>query len=1088
MIRKSCLLALAALLFAVHSPAQTTDGLITGTVTDPSGAAIAGAQLEIVNQGTGSARATTSGTDGSYVMPQLPPGTYRISVKQLGFTTVDRSDVRLEVNQSATINFTLSISAIAETVHVTGTPPVLDTTTATLAEVVNHEDVVSLPLNGREFTQLALLTPGAAPMQDAQQGTFTVSLGAGGISPSVNGQRGEQNNYTMDGVLNNSLFTNIWAVAPPPDALQEFNVQSHITDAQFGISSGANINIATRAGTNRFHGSAWEFLRNTDLNARTYPALINLPYHQNQYGIYLGGPVVLPHYNGKNATWFAGYWEGFRSTQTQSYLAGTPTAAQRTGDFSAIASSNIIYDPATSRTDPANPAAVIRNPFPNNMIPASRIDASAGPILARYYPLPNLGVPANVLPNFQFSGTTNIDSDIVGGRLDHQFSEHDIVFGRYNRSNANRALPGATPLYSNTLTNYDRSIAVGYTHIFSGSTILNIRYGWLENVVQTTDTPAGAAFANSFNFTYGLNPSGLPMSYGPGLSISNGFAGVSQTFQGLGPFRGQDYHGDVSKIVGHHTLGAGLMLYYLNSDTTSYSTTIAYTQNATSQGATAGPSGYGPASFLLGTPDNISAYAGNLSEHMTNSWTAAYFQDQWKATKRLTLTAGLRYDYAAPPNPHKTFSGLDWNTGIFNVSRPVPPLFPKATVPNTYFYPQRNGYEPRAGIAYQITNKTVFRSAFAIMDDHNQAWGQEAQNGKKAWPEASQAIISLLNRGVPNVFMTNLPSLSQFLNPNQPVVSQTADPHQKISYTMEWNAGIQQQLTNTMLLMVNYVASAGRHQFIQWNVNTAAIPGPGSLASRGQRYPQYGSVYTWDSDPGISSYNALQVELKKSFSNGLTFLASYTYSKSLDEQSDPYGGTGIQNAYDLRNSYGPSDYDIRHLFVWSAVYALPIGNGRPVLAGSNRFVQAILGNWNLGTIVSLRTAVPFSCSSGGDTANVGGGSQRCNEIANPYGGVNFVKGPSSWLNKASFTTVPYTFGNESRNDLRGPAYKNIDFDLSKDFRIHENLTFQLRGEFFNLFNRTDYLNPVNSFTSSAFGKILTSAPARQIQFAGKLVF
>ena len=349
------------------------------------------------------------------------------------------------------------------------------------------------------------------------------------------------------------------------------------------------------------------------------------------------------------------------------------------------------------------------------------------------------------------------------------------------------------------------------------------------------------------------------------------------------------------------------------------------------------------------------------------------------------------------------------------------------------------------------------------MDDHNQAWGQEAQNAKKSWPEASQATITLLNRGVPNVFMTSLPSLNQFLNPNQPVLSQTADPHQRISYTMEWNAGIQQQLTNTMVLTVNYVGSVGRHQYIQWNVNTAAIPGPGSLASRGERWPQYNGVYTWDSDPGIASYNALQVELKKTTSYGLTFMGSYTYSKSLDEQSDPYGGTGIQDAYNLRNSYGPSDYDIRQLFVFSSVYALPVGKGKSLLSGSNRFVQTILGDWNLGAIVTLRSGFPFICNSGGDTANVGGGTQRCDEIGNPYGGTNFVKGPSSWINKASFTTIPYTFGTESRNDLRGPSYKNIDFDIYKNFHLREKVTFQLRGEFFNLFNRTDYLNPTSSF-------------------------
>src|ERR1700685_3378002 len=299
------LLVVILALFLAQALGQTTNGLVYGAGTEPTGAVVAGAEIDVSNQETGSHRTTTSGGAGIYVVPQLPPGIYTVSAKAQGFAIQQRENIRLEVNQSVTLDFKMSTASVSQTVEVNVAPPLLNTTSATLTNVIGHQETVDLPLNGRQFTQLALLAPGVSPVQQSQQTSDTVALGAGGISPSVNGQRGEQNNFTMDGVLNNSLFTNIWAVGPPPDALQEFSVQSHITDAQFGISSGANINIATRSGTNAFHGSAWEFLRNTDLDSRTYPAPVNLPYHQNQYGVFLGGPVLLPHWNGKDNTWFA---------------------------------------------------------------------------------------------------------------------------------------------------------------------------------------------------------------------------------------------------------------------------------------------------------------------------------------------------------------------------------------------------------------------------------------------------------------------------------------------------------------------------------------------------------------------------------------------------------------------------------------------------------------------------------------------------------------------------------------------------------------------------------------------------------------
>ena len=342
---------------------------MTGVVTDSTSAVLPGVQIVADNQGTNVSRTTTTDSAGYYILPQLPPGIYKILVTKQGFTVETMPDVQLEVNQSVTLNFTLGVSATQQSITVTGTPPALNTTSSTLSTVVDHDETTDLPLNGREFTQLTLLTPGTAPVQESQQSLFTVALGAGGISPAVNGQSGYQNNFTIDGTLNNSLFTDVWAIAPPPDAIQEFNVQSHITDARFAITSGANVNLVTRSGTNTFHGSMWEFLRNDALDANTFPATARLPYRQNQYGVYLGGPVVVPRlFDGKDHTWFSGYWEGFRSTLSQSIFADTLSTGMQQGDFSGVLGAQVgvdslgrpeyaneLYDPLTSRPDPGKP-------------------------------------------------------------------------------------------------------------------------------------------------------------------------------------------------------------------------------------------------------------------------------------------------------------------------------------------------------------------------------------------------------------------------------------------------------------------------------------------------------------------------------------------------------------------------------------------------------------------------------------------------------------------------------------------------------------------------------------------------------------
>jgi hypothetical protein len=1094
--------AVLGFLFLTYASAQTTNGLITGAVTDSSGAFVPGTQISVTNQNTSLSRVTTTNSSGTYILPQLPPGLYKINVSKEGFASVSRDNVELQVNQSVTLDFQLGVGSTAQTVEVTGAAPLLNTTSATLTNVVSHDETVNLPLNGREFTQLTLLTPGAAPQENGQQSAFTVALGAGGISPSVNGQRGEQNNFTMDGVLNNATYTNTWVIAPPPDAIQEFNVQSHITDAQFAISSGANINLVTRSGTNSFHGALWEFLRNDILDAQTFPETERLPYRQNQYGVYFGGPIAVPHlYNGRDKTWFSFYWEGFRSAQSTTTLASTLTPAMMSGDFSGVLGAQVgvdslgrpeyaneIYDPFTSRPDPANPGQSLRDPFPDNKIPTNRLNPASLLILQKYYPAPNLNVAEGVLPNFQFSGATTTDSDIFGFRLDHQITPNDSIFLRFNRSNQNKTSPQDFPSYVHTLSNYGQQAAVGYTHIFDPKTILNFRYGYSYVNFASNDEAAGTAFTDSIDFTEAA-PEHDGIQLGPQVSVSNGFSGVNQFAIPLGPQETMDYHADLSKVVGNHTLGVGGLYYHVRSYDDGWGAGMGFTQNATAQGATPGPTGFGPASLLLGTPDSYGPWVGNTGADQTVNWYGVYGQDQWQATKKLVLTAGIRWDYVAPPNYHKIVSGLNVLNGQFIVTGPVPPSFPSATGDKGYFKPQYNGWEPRFGLTYQASNRTIVHAAFAMLDDHNNTLVQENQNIRLSWPSGIAANLTSLDLGVPTTYLGNLPPASSLLGGLAPYASYGANPDNKIPYSLQYNAGVQQQLTNSVVMKLDYVGSVSRHQYIVPEANTALYPGPGAISDR-QPFPQYGGPFSfsWNAAPG--SYNALQAQLQKSLSNGLFFLASYTWSKSLDWQSDPYVNAE-PNFYDLSSDWGPSDYNRTHMFVFSGLYQLPFGRGKSFLSSPNGFVQAVAGNWSLGTIITLNSGAPFNVLAGGDVANTGGPNQRAERTgASPYSATGFHQSSNDWLNKAAFAVpASFTFGNERRNDLVGPTFKNVDFNASKSFPLYEDLNLQFRAEFFNFFNHTNYNNPDNGVQDGAFGQILSAAgPGREVQFALKLVF
>ncbi len=1110
-IRRLLVLAFTMSFLAAYSYGQTTNGLITGVVTDATGASLPAAAVTVTNPATGVARTATSNESGIYVVPQLAPGNYSVSVAKQGFATEDRSNVQLEVNQSVTLDFKLGVASTAQTVQVTSAPPPLNTTSPTLTDVVGHDETVDLPLNGREFTQLTLLTPGVAPVTTGQQAAFTVALGKGGISPSVNGQRGQQNNFTMDGVLNNAIFTNGWSIAPPPDALQEFAVQSHITDAQFAISSGANINVVSRSGTNQYHGALWEFIRNDALDAQTFPDTFRAPYRQNQYGVYFGGPFYIPHLlDTRNNTWFSLYWEGFRSSLSGNYLSSTLTPAMDQGDFSSVLGAQVgtdslgrpeyanqIYDPMTSRPDPANPGAFIRDPFPGNIIPTDRINPSSTIVIQKYYPAPNINIGTNIIPNYQFTGATITDSDVFGGRIDHQFNQNNTVFARFNRSNARTIEPNhftgpaTIPDFSELLINYSQQAAVGITHLFSPTTILNLHFGYTYTNFFVGDQSAGQPFIDAINFAQAV-PVRDGIALGPNLTISNGYNGVSQFAVPLGPLEGFDYHADLSKVVGNHTIGVGAMYYRIHTFDDGWGSGTAFSQNGTSQDATAGPTGFGPASFLLGVLNVYSPWIGSTGADQTVDWWGLYGQDQWQVNKRLVVTAGLRWDYVSPPNYHKVVSGLNPLTGQFIITQPFPPLFPSATGRSTFFYPQYNGWEPRFGVTYEATDQTVLHGAFAILDDHNNSLVQANQGIRLSWPTAISANFQSLDLGIPTTYLNALPSSESILDSIQttPYATYGADPYNKIPYSMQFNLGVQQSLPSSMALKVDYVGSLSRHQYINMEANTALYPGTGPISAR-QPFPQYGGPFSFEWNEGTGNYNALQTELTKRLSNGLFFRAAYTWSKSMDIQSDPYGNEA-PNFYNLSSEYGPSTYSLKNMFVFSSVYQLPFGRGKQFMSTPSSVVQMLVGDWNLGSIISHVSGQPFNALVGSDLANTGSPDQRPNKISGTteYAGLKSVGSAKQWLNPSAFVLPDaYTYGYETRNDLVGPGYTDVDISAYKNFTIKENLQAQFRAEFFNLFNHSNYSLPNTSVDNGNFGLITTAAgQGRQIQFAAKITF
>lgn len=1086
--RLAAAVAIAALLsaFSASLPGQNTYGTIVGRVTDAQNAVIPAATVTARNQNTNIARAVQSGATGDYSVLNLLPGTYDVTVELDGFKTALVEGIALRVNESVRVDVALQIGEVVETIEVSSTvAPLLETTRSTLGTVVANEKVVELPLNGRDMTQLTMLLPGAAP--GASAGGFFI---IGGQTVAVTGNRSDQNNYTLDGVNNNETFFKHYGIRPSLDAIQEFTVQTNITSAEFGDSAGANVNVAIKSGTNEIHGSVFEFFRNDNLDARTFFAGDKAEFRWNQFGAAVGGPVV------RNRTFWFANWESFRFRRESVRLSTVPTQEMRDGRFLENTDGSPIgqiYDLLSTQTMPDG--SLSRQPFENNAVPQSRFHPSTrtwqdgvfGPFL------PNRPGQAQ---NYINTTPDRRDEDQVNLRLDHQLSDSNNLFVRWSWADNENLSPQAFPGREVSFFNKFRNMAVSDTHMFSPTSIFEFKFGYNSDNIQRRTDPLNlgvlvqglpGSFRDDFDFPIALNVTG--------------FAGAGLTAFVSGPQRTYQFLPSFSKISGKHTLkfGADIKVRHVLHD--GVFANISHDRLPTSDPQdTAGTTGFSYASFLLGFPSaggriqplEAPGCSSCTEAYMKQDMTHVYVQDDYKLSRNLTLNLGLRYEWTSWYSSRNDPPNSSWFDAIgdqFVWAGPNPITGEPANTTPTFIAPDRNNWAPRFGFAYLLGQRTTLRGGYSIFYGSNIAW--EGNHMRGNYPFALGQNFSSANETFHEISTDNpYPSL----NTATPSAQHTARRDNAMPYVQQWNVGVQRQLAESLMWEVNYVGSKGTRlsSFIDGN---NALPGPTADQDTIQQrrpHPQHFGAFSENQSDAVSSYHGLTTKLEKRFSRGLSYRMNYSWSKSIDLNSQ-WGGTSAQDSLNKRGSIGVSDFHRSHIFSGDMVWRLPRMEG---LTGA---LDAILNNWQINTIVQLRSGQFLTPTLVGDHNNVAGrGTSQRPDLAGSS--INYLRTPERWVEPGSFAqpNAPQFVGDDSgygtagRNIIEGPGHAGVDFSLYKNIPVTEHLGVQLRFEFFNIFNRVNFNNPGTGgwdpSNLASWGVLSSTGDARQIQIAAKFYF
>lgn len=1139
-LRIAGLLSCAVLLLTVQMVAQLSTASLNGVVRDQTGAVVPGAKISLTAVDTLVVRTSVSNNAGQYVFTSLTPGSYTVEASATGFSVKKVSQFVLAVGQTGTIDFSLAVGSAGSVVTVEAEGQQLDATSSNLGTVLATKQVNDLPTNGRNFTALLSLTPGVVPVSTGQNG----SQGGGGFSapvaegsafafPAINGQTNRSNFFLTDGLNNFGSILSTYAVPPIIDAIQEVKVVSHTDSAEYGSVLGGVVNVVSKSGTNAFHGSAWEYFRNESLDARPYflPTSSTKPtFHQNQFGGAIGGPVWIPKvYNGKDKTFFFVAYQGFRYNAASTSFLKVPTAAQLAGNESGAPQ---IFDPFSTVPDPAHPGQYLRTAFPGNQIPANRIDQRMVAYAKFVYPTAGSPFDSNGDNAIDTTPTVQTEHEFTG-RIDQHLFKNDSVWFRYSMINNDVTHSGGLPGLQGANSVPARNWGGSYNRVFSPSLILQLQYA--RTTVQSNSTNFWTKSINDVFSAVGFNAAfagGFAGNGGGNLLPSLGINGYSSGGESINLTpKATDSHqvsGVATKILGNHEIhfGGGYISNAFASPLSQVNQTFLAQQTADPN--TPG-TGDALSSFLLGVPDG--ANRRNVNEKTRPGGVMDFFlQDSWKATSRLTVNAGLRYDYSFLP-PYGTNDTIGQQGGIETgdmnfangtyVLQKVPPtcavrgfapcipdasgqlpahvvVDPRGKIAHNF----TGNWGPRLGLSYRLGDKTVVHAGFGIVYDNWAAVSQMAQNIEGAWPDIGQLINNGQNQptsasATPTVTVQNpfgsaggglFPAATPF---NQ--VQWFYDPNIKNAYSEQWNVGVQRQLTSSTALTVNYVGSTSHRVVVGGYYNTALTPGPGDPQSRAL-YPYIGPTF-YDRSTGTSSYNAAQLQLDKRYSSGLSYSVGYTWSKSINEGGDGWfgaeGGSPVDpyhpGAFGSRSVSGT---DLTHVLTENTIYQIPVGKGQRWSTG-NGVADYILGNWQLNNFLTLRSGLPFTPIISSDIANTGNvgwsGFQHANLVGDPH--KNVPKGFG--FNPAAFAPpAQYTYGTAARNSLRSARYINMDASIFRQFPVWGERRFEFRLEAFNLFNHPVMGTPNNDLNNgSSFGTINgTASTERQLQLGGKFIF
>ena len=1115
--------------FASSAYAQVDRGGIVGSVQDSSGARISGARVTVTNLSTNIAEAATSNSQGDFSANSLKIGTYSVRVEKIGFDAAVEQNIVVSVGEIAKLTIVLQPGSVTQTIEVSAATANLDTQTSSLGTIETEKRIAELPLNGRNFIALAYLGPGAnsgATGSNASGGVFENERGNEAIS--VNGLRVSNNNFLLNGVDNNEFGLGGVIILPPPDAIEEFRIESNSMSAEFG-RGGAAVNVVVKSGANHLHGGLYEFIRNDKFDALNYFATGPTQFQRNEYGAFLGGPIV------KNRTFYFGDYEGARQRQGVPFVSTVPTDPERTGDFRDRLTgqtfypcgnggpgfdTGAIFDPysATSYTCPSGQVITLRNQLSSNgvgnVIDPTKIN-SVGQNVVNLYPTANLQGLAN---NYAATQKNINDQDSFDIRVDHQIAQGDHAFVSYGFGDIRSTQPaglgklGGADCCDSISQSRAQHLGLGETHIFSPNSINDAHGGYFRYAV------------NALPFNYGSDISsqlGIPNA-NRGDPNSSGLANLDVAgFTPMGDSEWLPEHAyenifqvadTVTLVRNHHTFKFGVdfrrqqrNFFQLAVPRGNMVFGGGYTQDLAT-----GTGGNGLADLFLGVAQHVEQDTLSGMDN-TRYWdVAGFIQDDYRVRSNLTLNLGLRYDLASPANGR--VANFDLNKAVMVAA------YGPGAVSHAGVQFDKTNFGPRVGLAWTLPKNTVVRGAFGTF------YSSEANTFDDLG--LNPTALTDLARTYPN---SNVPVNSQLISTgfaetfpvqslSQPQGSVKTTGSKRITpKILEWNISVQHEIAKTWIAQLAYV---GTHAYRLWNheaddLNQPAQPLDTNFSddtgNMGRPYfaqqPQLASIYPLDYAQLNLLYNSLQASLNRRFTNGFNVLFAYTYAKELGNADGNVGGI-IQNSHHPELEHGPVTPDLRHRFTASYLYELPFGRGRKLFATMNRPADLVLGGWDVAGVTVAQSGQAQTSTVSTDLSNTGSASYRYNQIANPRNfsydtatqqalGCTGKQSLNCWYNQAAFVAPPvangqqsaHEFGNARIGNLRGPDLVNFDFVLQKHFVVKEGYQFEFRSEFFNLFNHPNFgLSATQVDVPGGSSITNTASNNRQVELALKFTF